>query len=97
MLEPNAIQQVETGTSIQLKPDVMQNSFNHSASILFLQSPISKNPLTCHALNRSNIYLQSRPSLGMASARKRNPAKVQIRGGSKLFFGYLVTSQLLPM
>ena len=82
MLEPTAIQQVEPGTSAHSKPNAIRNSFDYSASIFFLQSPISKNPLPSQALTRSNRDLQPRPALGLESARKWNPAKVQIRGGS---------------
>jgi hypothetical protein len=82
MLEPTAIQQVEPGTSAHSKLDVIRNSFDHSALIVFIQSPISKNPIVCRALTRSNTDLQPRPAWRLESARKWNPAKVQIRGGS---------------
>ena len=97
MLEPTAVQQVEPGTSVHSKSDVMWNSFCYSASILFLQSPISKNPLPCRALTRSNTDLQSRPALEVVYTRKRNPAKVDSKRIHILLLGYLVTIQLLPV
>ena len=86
MLEPIAIQQVEPGSSVHSKPNAIRNSFDYSALIVFIQSPISKNPLPCQALTRSNTDLQPRRALGLESARKRIPAKVRVRGESISYY-----------